>query len=290
MRPKQMTSRLRTNLRFDIESLYFFHKRPKLLTPNSGRTLILVPQILWALGSTVLFCSQLMATTIVAVWTPRRLVVVADSVVTGSVFGSDVIGHMCKIRQIGRVFLAASGAYESNLADFNLWSLAEQSCSGLVTNVDRCAEHLKNGVVSGMKRMQAQARSAIAAGYKAQHLYVSFIVIGLERDSPELVHWTFYAQPNGPIEQETETFKKSDGRMYARAILGNRIEIDQFIKTHPRWRAGTPEEEGRILVKIEADAFPEHVGPPFSILTLDRRGAHWVDKGCCSSNGCNHRQ
>jgi hypothetical protein len=63
---------------------------------------------------------------------------------------------------------------------------------------------------------------------------------------------------------------------------GSSDAISKFLVSHPeRYRLGDP-AFALGLLRLEADAQPDIVSPPFSILVGDRNGFRWLAPGACT--------
>ena len=58
-------------------------------------------------------------------------------------------------------------------------------------------------------------------------------------------------------------------------------EITAYIVSHPDLLSWEPTTAIDAFMDVGQKADPAKIGPPFSILMLDAKGAHWVKQGLC---------
>jgi hypothetical protein len=217
-----------------------------------------------------------MATTIVAIWTPEKLVITGDSLINSSWTGQygeprHKLSSGCKIHQYGSNYISAAGNYHIQTAGFDVWESAMKSCGSWMT-VDSCTS-----------RFKAELRSKLARAVGVHEVYLSVIVAGFQNGAPALDHITLIGQPDGRLSVQSESFRKGLKRS-GRVILGERDAIDRYERGVPAAIGTDLQGLSLRLVKIEARARPQEVGSPFSTLTIDASGERWTNPGCCPSS------
>lgn len=230
------------------------------------------------------------ATTIVAIWTPAKLVIVADSIIT--LVSTSADGHQksrtekdCKIRKIGKNYFSAAGILHVKSVRFDIWDSASRACASS-SSLDICSAKLKPELQTALGRVVKQNRANRRSGRPLHEVRLTVLVAGNQDGAPAMDHITFLATPDDRVTVKSESFRKSKSAAEGRVILGDRGAIDRFEKTHSANPGDSPEEEALALVKIEARAAPKDVGPPFSTLVIDAEGDRWPDPGCCGQDGC----
>ncbi len=216
------------------------------------------------------------ATTVVAIWTPTRIVISADSLINSTWTGSDGrsrqnLSNACKIRKFGANYVSAAGNYHIQSAGFDLWETSARACGGSA-NVELCAVRLKSELRSVLQR---------TAGIHEVHL--TLLVAGRQNGSPALEHMTFVSTRYGRLNEQFESFRRGAGT-WGRVILGDREAIDRYEQGASPMTNISLQDQTQTLVRIEAWARPQEVGPPFSTLTIDASGDHWVAPGICLAN------
>lgn len=221
-------------------------------------------------------CAKAEATTIVAIWTPSKLVIAGDSLLNNYWTAKNgvrqhTLSRDCKIRKFGSNYVSAAGNYHIQKAGFDLWQTAAHAC-GTSANVELCAARFKAELVSVLSR---------TVGVHDVHL--TALVAGRQNGVPALEHITIVGERDGRLSVHTESFRQGK-QAWGRVILGDRAAIDSYEKGTVSTMADSAEEQAVSLVRIEAWAMPQEVGAPFSTLIIDEDGDHWVNGGCCSSS------
>lgn len=221
------------------------------------------------------FCASAGATTIVAIWTPQKIVIAGDSLVNVNWTENGVRQHDtwndCKIRKYGANYVSVAGNYRIQKAGFDVWNTAERACASSL-NFEICAARLKTDLRNILARV---------AGVHDVHL--TLLVAGRENGAPVLEHITFAGQPNGPLTVKSESFRRGK-QQWGRVILGDRDAIDRYERGSTSAMTGSIQDQALSLVRIEARAMPQEVGAPFSTLTIEPSGEHWTNPGCCPSS------
>ena len=216
------------------------------------------------------------ATTIVAIWTPAKIVIAADSMVNIHWTGQNGVPQTrtakdCKIRKFGSSYVSAAGNYHIQIAGFDVWDTAERAC-GTAANVELCAARLK-----------ADLRGILSRALSIHDVRITVLVAGLQNGWPEMEHITFIGARNGRLNVRSESFRRGK-QNWGRVILGDRNAIDLYERQAPSTVSNTLQEQALSLVKIEARAMPQEVGAPFSALTIEASGEEWTNPGCCPSS------
>lgn len=225
----------------------------------------------------VFICANAGATTIVAIWTPAKIVIVGDSLVNVNWTGPNgAPQHQtwkdCKIRKYGSNYVSAAGNYRIQAAGFDIWDTAERSCTSAM-NVEICAARLKSDL-----------RSILGRVVGVHDVHVTLLVAGLQNGAPALEHITLVGTRQGTLSVQSESFRLGK-QSWGRVILGDRDAIDRYERGAPSTMTGSIQEQALSLVRVEARADPQEVGPPFSTLTIEAAGEHWINPGCCP-NAC----
>jgi hypothetical protein len=221
-------------------------------------------------------CSNARATTIVAIWTPVKIVISGDSLINSSwTYANGAARHQiskdCKIRKFGTNYISAAGNYHIGKAGFDIWQAAARAC-GSSTSVGGCTA-----------RFREELRSNLGQVAGAREVHVSVLVAGLEYGAPALDHVTLLGTPRGGISVQSESFRP--GRQtWGRVILGERGAIDRYEAGSPSTMSTSIQEQALTLVRVEAEALPQEVGAPFSVLAIGTTGEHWINPGCCPAS------
>jgi hypothetical protein len=140
-------------------------------------------------------------------------------------------------------------------------------------NVEICAARLKSDL-----------RSILGRVVGVHDVHVTLLVAGLQNGAPALEHITLVGTRQGTLSVQSESFRLGK-QSWGRVILGDRDAIDRYERGAPSTMTGSIQEQALSLVRVEARADPQEVGPPFSTLTIEAAGEHWINPGCCP-NAC----
>ena len=226
------------------------------------------------------FCASVKATTIVAIWTPAKIVISGDSLLNMNWTGENgarqhKTSKDCKIRKFGSNYISAAGNYHIQTAGFDVWNTAAHACgssTNVAMNVDACAEKFKT-----------ELRSILAKVVGVHDVHLSVLVAGRQNGTPALEHITLVGTPDGRLSVKSESFRKGKQK-WGRVILGERDAIDRYEHGAASKMSDSILDQALSLVKIEARALPKEVGAPFSTLTIDAAGEKWTNPGCCPSS------
>jgi hypothetical protein len=221
-------------------------------------------------------CGKAGATTIVAIWTPSRIVIAGDSLVNVNWTTANGATHHrtkndCKIRKFGSNYIAAAGNYRIQTTGFDVWETAARAC-GSPASVSVCAN-----------AFSAELRRMLAGAVRFREVYLSVLVAGYENGAPALEHITLAGKPSVRLSVQSESFRR--GRQnWGRVILGERGAIDRYERGSASTMSQGVQEQALSLVRVEAQALPQEIGAPFSVLTIGPSGERWINPGCCPSS------
>lgn len=221
-------------------------------------------------------CAKAWGTTIVAIWTPARIVIAGDSLLSMNWTGENgeprhKTSNDCKIRKYGANYISAAGNYHIQTAGFDLWRTAQRAC-GSSTSVDSCAASLK-----------AELRRVLTRVVGIHDVHLSVIVAGTQNGNPALDHITFIGTPDGRLSVRAESYHKGRQK-WGRVILGERDAIDRYERNNESTMSASIQDQAISLVKIEARALPQEVGAPISTLVIEAASERWINPGCCPAS------
>jgi hypothetical protein len=221
-------------------------------------------------------CLHARATTIVAIWTPVKIVISGDSLINSDWTAANgtprhQVSNDCKIRKFGTNYISAAGNYKIAKAAFDIWQAASRACDSSI-NVTGCTV-----------RFREELRRDLAQIAGAREVHLSAIVAGLENGWPALDHITLTGTPRGGISVRVESFR-SGRQTWGRVILGERGAIDRYEAASPTTMSSSIQDQVLTLVRVEAGALPQEVGAPFSVLAIATAGEHWIHPGCCPAS------
>ena len=118
---------------------------------------------------------------------------------------------------------------------------------------------------------------------------VDALFVGFEAGYPALLLRSFIVR-NGASHSITVRIRREDcsrhcSEALAYVALGQHEAIDEVLAENPDfWKIGFSEGI-RKLINLEISAAPSFVGPPISILTIDKSGPRWIEQGACPGIG-----
>ncbi|WP_088341710.1 Ntn hydrolase family protein [Robiginitalea sediminis] len=241
------------------------------------RYIILLVILVFSLGNTVKSYSQ---TCIVAVKTPRRIVVGADSRVLIDI--EDPVTHKlttvkdstCKIIQVSNYNLAFAGNYSDSAKDISRSILAEGNYS-----FDSAISVISESFVQQVERKLLRVKRNHEKLYndigrrniKNDGSFASIIIFGVESDSLYLGVSRFNLDLSNSIKL---TFKTYTGTIIT---AGHVEEINMLLEQQSTWQNGV--ESGIAnLIEIASNEHPNEVGGPIDILSVSRDSTIWIKR------------
>jgi hypothetical protein len=87
------------------------------------------------------------------------------------------------------------------------------------------------------------------------------------------------------IQIKREECSRDCVKALAYTTLGHHEAMDNALADNPDfWKIGFAEAI-RKLIDLEILTVPNFVGPPISILRIDKSGPHWIQRGACPDTG-----
>lgn len=245
-------------------------KLPPRLTSNLILALFFVPGV--ALG-----------TSIVAVRTPRSIIIAADSKPTYR--GSPGPAIVCKIYRTGRLYFAISGLdYDEGRHFFPAQIIASSFSDALpfdrtVARVERAVRAALLAELDALKSSDPQTFRFTIKGYDVTSILLAEIRNGIPHLAAREFQYSESPSPHLLVNRITCPGRCPPGNEYV--FLGEQTEASQFVKEHRR-EALNPLALPESLVRLEAQSHPNDVGPPIVVLRLSARGARWIanDSAC----------
>jgi hypothetical protein len=227
--------------------------------------------------------SSLRATTLVAVWTPERILLAADSRVVDDELHPGV--DACKIAQSGGTYYAVAGLAEDPITGYRIDRLAERALGG-AREMPEKLNALVALVRSPLQRAVDQLKIDSPDQYRwlqKGHPVLQLILAGQEHSAPSLAVAGFQLDADGAIHDNAKVIASASDTGGARLIYaGQQTQIRQYLAQHRDWSSLDGTELVKTLIKQEIDAGTGLVGGPVDILSLKATGAEWVQKkaGC----------
>jgi len=233
----------------------------------------------------MLFSIPALATTVVALIDRfhHRAVIAADSLLIQKVAGTTT--QTCKIVARQGCTFGMAGLFYKEYPVFHLQELAEQACGlpgDLRHKADSFLEIAKDPVMTVAQYLQQREPKFYADLTNSNGGELVIVVFaGNEAGDASIFARGYKLDGNGGITPVSLDVTESNngGGFFG----GANAHIASYIKTHPEWDQMDKVSAARKFVQIEIKARPEWVGPPVSVLTIDRLDQQkWINPGVCS--------
>lgn len=228
------------------------------------------------------------ATTIVVIHTSRHIVVAADSLWLSSYNGRDYFPRVsCKVMHLGSIYFSVSTL---NTDGMQVQSLASDAIRDSTSVIDAANTFSRNLGKIAQRTAANEAESTIDRCWRKVCTEVVFF--GIERGEPIMVRLRI--EQIGKRRRSLKLIPHQDvckrncgGRCRVIWVIGQHTEISRENRKTPNlMNRNSDQELARRLVEMEKAALPQLVGGPIDVLTLDRKGGHWMPNadGVCSRN------
>jgi hypothetical protein len=221
------------------------------------------------------------ATTLVALWTPERVLMAADSRV---VFDNGTAADGCKIGHSGTTWFAVAGLVSDTGSGYALSSLLRDTMAGggeLSSKMDRFIVGVQpalSNAVAALRRDDPEQFAVFTGGPPILQAILADTADGY----PVIMTVSFSVNGNGALQPHTSRIDGSD-LMGPRIIYaGQQDRIRAYLRAHRDWIAGDNAVLVQKLVQVEVDANTPWVGGPIDVLEINGRGTRWLQaKSAC---------
>ncbi len=225
------------------------------------------------------------ATTIVAVKTPKEILIGADSKVTDT-FGNASVNQACKIVQAGKIFFAYAGFARDTQTGFNIPQIAADALNQKpeLSIIER-TDILTKTVVEKLNIELPLLKQNSFPTYREKidgKTFLRILVAGFEKNKPVMLVRQFRFgqtadQTFGVIVSNNDCGEACTGKIITR-FLGETDAIDGLPEeTKDFWKEGFAAGV-RKLIETEIAARDEYVGAPIDILQITAKRAVWIQK------------
>jgi hypothetical protein len=226
-------------------------------------------------------------TTIVVLKKENEIVLGADSKVTSySTDGSPIERPTrCKIKQARNIFYGIAGMSNYSTLDYSV----DDNATDSILRTDTIADALKlfkettraelRAVVDHMRANNPEGYGRGMVGNQA-----GIIMAGFENGNPTVASLSIYAKKyrdSFRMYCVNEFVYDIDQPQRIATSIGAGNAIATYAKSHRGFWQDDPIEAARLMLQLQADATPQHVGGPFSIVRITESGAEWIERGCC---------
>lgn len=222
------------------------------------------------------------ATCAIALWTPERIILGADSqeTVLNPDRGSSAF-YACKIRQIGAFYVIISGITEHRRSGFDVWEILRESVrhtDSVPDAAERAAAEIARRYADVLQSAGETSAGTYLCGLRSNA--PAFAIAGVSRGEPYLVHYR-YDFVRGKWMWRKDIFRRSTGDRMGLAYLCDPRGIERYKRRHPRWRTEDPLKMVSGMIAETARIDPNEVGGATSVMVLEKSGARWVNPGVC---------
>jgi hypothetical protein len=222
------------------------------------------------------------ATCAIAVWTPDRIIIGADSRQT--ILNPDrrpASLSQCKIHQIGPYYAAVSGVTEHQRTGFDIWTILEESVQGS-RSVPEAAEAAAATIAWRYGAVLKAARESGDAKYVhgLEANAPEFVIAGFSSGHPYLVQYQ-YDMVHGRWMWRKDLFGVSARESMGLAYLCDPHGVARYKRRHPRWRSDDPVKTVNGIIAATAQLDRSEVGGETTIVILQHSGVNWVTQGMC---------
>ena len=233
----------------------------------------------------ILCCCPLRGTSIVAVRTPNAIFIGSDSkMIDGD--GGDA-GRVCKILGYKGIYFGIARIWSSPAQGFSVASVATDALNSN-SNLESKVTHFEKLLVHPLERLLISLRAADAARFQREldgRSAIDTLFVGFEGGYPVLLFRSFVVRNRTSrgvtLRIKREECSRDCSEALAYVALGQHEVIDEALAENPDfWKIGFAEAI-RKLINLEISAKPNFVGPPISILTIDKNGPRWIEQGAC---------
>lgn len=223
------------------------------------------------------------ATSVVAVRTPKMIVIAGDS---KTVMGTDV-GLLCKVRVVNDVAYGESGILMVPSRQFVATDIVGRALDhegGLSVRADA----FSRDIVEPLTKLSTELREGDPPGYVKlvkDKVVFSVVFAAFEDHMAKMImrYWTA-SEKDGRVVLTQSNYACPGDCETGYVALGDNDAVTADVVKHPAiWKDLGLEVAVRHLVEDEIMDMPDAVGPPVEILRVSEGGIQWVeDPGSCA--------
>jgi len=224
------------------------------------------------------------ATTIVVARTANEIVIGADSKVTDT-YGKELNSQVCKIQQVGNLFIALEGLLQDKATGFSVPEIAGRALrlkpdATAVEKVNILTGFLTTELFVELNRVRRDSAAEFHTKLEGQ-TFLRIVIAGFEGNQPVVFvrqfRTAFVAGAIGVTVIPDDCLADCKGDVVTR-FLGETDAIEGLPEDEPGfWKKGLVAGVQRLL-ETEIEARSEYVGPPIDLLQINAQGARWIQK------------
>ncbi len=212
----------------------------------------------------------------------HRVVLAADSLLVHQIAGTST--QSCKIVVKPGCTFGLAGLLHKEYPLFDLQELADQACSlsgDLRYRADRFLEIAKDPALTVAQYLRVNERQFYGELTNSNGgEFVIVVFVGMEANVPSIFARGYKLDSNGginPVSLDITEDKAGVG-----FFGGASDQIASYIKVHPNWQKMDKVVAAGKFVQMEIAAHPKWVGPPVSVVTINRLDQQeWNNPGLC---------
>jgi len=224
------------------------------------------------------------ATTIVVARTANEIVIGADSKVTDT-YGKELSSQVCKIQQVGNLFIAFEGLLRDKATGFSVPEIAGRALrlkpdATAAEKVNILTGFLTTELFVELNRVRRDSADEFHTKLEGQ-TFLRIVIAGFEGNQPVVFvrqfRTAFVSSGIGVTVIPDDCLADCKGEVVTR-FLGETDAIEGLPEDNPGfWKDGLVAGVRRLL-ETEIEARSEYVGPPIDLLQINAQGARWIQK------------
>jgi hypothetical protein len=228
------------------------------------------------------------ATTIVVARSATEIVIGADSKVTDT-YGHELGSQVCKIQQVGNLFLAFEGLLRDKATGFSVPQIAVRALqlkpeATAAEKVNVLTGFLTSELFVELQKVRTNSADEFHTKLEGQ-TFLRVVIAGFEGNRPLVFvrqfRTSFIARGIGVVVIPDDCIDDCTGDVVTR-FMGETEAIEGLPEETPGfWKDGLATGVRR-LIETEIAARSEYVGPPIDLLQINVGGGTWIQKkqGC----------
>lgn len=222
------------------------------------------------------------ATTVVGVRTKSAIIVGADGRGASAPGGASAA---CKIRGCGSGFAALAGSLEN---DANVLDALSRACAD-GANPSEMADQFATGIKASFSGATSRLKQRVAQPAhqgQAGGPLISALFFAMVQGEPAFARRDVFVADDGALRISSHTCPGNcDAQQQMNVfMMGDTERAAELLRAEPMLLAIEP-PLGLInrLIDAQASATPASVGRPIDVLTIDKRGARWLQREAASA-------
>jgi hypothetical protein len=235
----------------------------------------------------VICVPALLATTLIGVKSYDSFIIAVDSKATFKMHGTKETKNVCKIFQTGPLYFAIANLAKDPAHDYFPERIVANNFStsdSFAQNMDKIERALSNALKIEMDRLKTEDPKDFVDNPKPDEMTQIIIAGEMVNSTPQMFGFGLkYINESTPISVTRLTCPGDCITLPYYFFAGDtevaKKTLNDFFNRPPVPDAVTV---ARKLVEVEIEASPDTVGPPITILQVDKHGPTWIsnDSGC----------